>query len=212
VHWTAFALMVVMFILVAIVFENKKWIGNALQTLGSIAGVYATILVFIQTKQGSDEQFKKQIEHLQLLNYKQIEALQLVTEKQITELQILNSKQIEVLQNSTEKQINALAENTNKQILTYTIETKKIVDELTDNSVLLGEILKRELEKGILQTDQQIQEAEVRLNALRGFVFGRTEIEKARQLREHNSLLEWLKNWRARLHNKYQLLLKEFKD
>ena len=200
-YWLVFIILVCMFIFLAIFFEDKKWIGNALQTLGSISGVYATVLVFLHSKQSSDKQFREQLDYLQMLNAQQIEALHYSTEKQINKLQEL-----------TEKQITALSENTAKQIQTYSGETKKIINELIDNSILLGEILKRELEKAILQTDQQIKDAETRLQAIKGFVLGRTDVEKARQLNEHNSFLEWLRNWRIRLYNKYQLLLNDYKD
>jgi ABC-type multidrug transport system fused ATPase/permease subunit len=200
-YWVVFVVLVLLFIYLAFFFEDKKWLGNALQTIGSIAGVYATLLVFLHTKEGSDKQFREHLDYQQTLNNKQIEALQNATEIQITKLQEL-----------TEKQIIAIAENTNKQIQTYSSETKKIVDELTDNSVLLGEILKRELEKALMNTDQQIQLATTQLESVKGFVIGRTEIEKEQQIKYHSASLQWLNSWRERLYKKYQNLMDEFKE
>lgn len=68
--------MVLVFIAVTIFFENKSWIANVLQAIGTIAGIYLTLILFLSSKEESDKQFRTHLEYLQNLNYRQIEAIQ----------------------------------------------------------------------------------------------------------------------------------------
>jgi ABC-type lipoprotein release transport system permease subunit len=119
-----------------------------------------TLIIFLKSKEESDRQFQNQLNHLQRLNAEHIQALQHSTDKQIKTLQELNAKQISALQELTEKQITALQELTEKQIETirkttfdqissFEQQTREVTNKLTDNSILLAEILARELEKSI---------------------------------------------------------------
>lgn len=87
-YWSLFAIFIGLFIFVAISFEKKVWVGNLLQTIGTIAGIYLTIIIFLHSKEDSDKQFREHLEHLQNLNTKQIEALSENTNKQILSFEI----------------------------------------------------------------------------------------------------------------------------
>jgi len=108
IHWSIFVLLIVLFVLTAIFYENRIWVGNVLQTQGTVIGIYLTIIIFLFSKEDSDKQFREHLEELQKLNLKQIQAVQSSTQQQVTTLQELNGKQIEALQSSTEKQIYTL--------------------------------------------------------------------------------------------------------
>lgn len=228
IHWCALGLLVVLFLLVAIFFEDKSWVGNVLQTIGTVAGIYLTLIIFLHSKEESDKQFREHLEHLQNLNLNQIEALQNSTEKQlntlqelnskqIKTLQDLNSKQIEVLQEVTEKQINALYEITEKQIealhkTTYeeisSFEKKitEVTNKLAENSILLAEILGRELEKSMEAFGTAIQQEKARYNKLEKFKLFRTPAEREQQLRYQWDRIQQLKKGYDYIVNKYKLL------
>ena len=193
INWTAFAVMVGLFVFVAIYFNGKLWLSNALQTIGTISGVYLTIIIFLQSKEESDKQFRNHLEHLQTLNTKQIEALKTSTDQQIKTLQELNAKQISALQELTDKQIKALQELTEKQIealhkttfeqiSSFEQQTREVTTKLSENSILLAEILCRELEKSIDLFTTAIKHEEARYNDLSGWKFLRTKEEKEKQL------------------------------
>src|SRR5690606_26289752 len=204
IHWCTLGLLVVLFLLVAIFFEDKSWVGNVLQTIGTVAGIYLTLIIFLYSKEESDKQFREHLEHLQNLNLNQIEALQNSTEKQLKTLQELNAKQIktlhdlnakqiEVLQEVTEKQINALFEITEKQIealhkttydeiSSFEKQMTEVTNKLADNSILLAEILGRELEKSMEAFGAAIQREEAKYHDLTKFKLLRTPAEREQQL------------------------------
>ncbi|MEQ9413775.1 MAG: hypothetical protein RIF39_08085, partial [Cyclobacteriaceae bacterium] len=53
-YWIIFGLMACLIVLLAIFFEDKAWLGNALQTLCTISGIYATILMYLHSQEGSE--------------------------------------------------------------------------------------------------------------------------------------------------------------
>ncbi len=225
IHSSALAVLVVAFILCAALFEHKTWLPNVLQALGTIIGMYLTLIIFLHSKEGADKQFKKQLEHLQALNHKQIEALQALTEKQIinqqelnssqietlkqtTDLQLrtlqdLNTKQIVALQELTEKQIEALHKTTFDQISAFERQHREVTSKLSDNSILLAEILGRELEKSIDLFDSAIKREEAKYNDLSGFKLLRTQQEKERQLTNQWNKIQRIKEGYEYLLNKY---------
>lgn len=232
IHGCALGLLVALFLLVAIFFEDKFWVGNVLQTIGTIAGIYLTLIIFLHSKEESDKQFREHLEHLQKLNLNQIEALQNSTEKQLNTLQELNAKQIktlhdlnakqiEVLQDVTEKQITALFEITEKQIealhkLTYeeisSFEKKisEVTNKLAENSILLAEILGRELEKSMEAFGNTIQREEARYNDLSKFKLLRTPAEREQQLSNQKNRIQQFKQWYDYIVSKYNQLKKNW--
>ena len=211
--WTIFSIFVFLFICYIVEHISKNDFNSALLQFGSILiPLFAAIIIMLQNNEQIDTATKLQLEHLQKLNDREIEEMQRLFQKQIDALVDSTNKQIDEFRKMTNEQILALQEGTNRQILSYSEQTEKVVDELSDNSILLGEILKRELEKAILHTDGQIQTAKSELQKVKGFIIGRTDIEKAQQIEERNKYINWLSGFRKRLHSKYKKLMSIFEE
>ncbi|OFX16702.1 MAG: hypothetical protein A2033_12825 [Bacteroidetes bacterium GWA2_31_9] len=206
---------------IAIYFKEKEWLGNVLQAIGTISGIYLTIIIFLQSNEESDKQFRKQfrkqLEHLQILNSKQIDALQSSTEKQIKTFQDLNSKQILALQElnakqidalhyETERQIKTIQESTNEQIYSFEQQINYVTNKLKDNSILLAEILSRELEKSLEYYSSILSREEAKYNDLADWKLLRTKEERERQLNQQWNRLEQIKNGYNYLIVKYKNL------
>ncbi len=192
IHWCTFGALVFMFVFTAIFFEDKQWLGNVLQAIGTVSGIYLTIIIFLFSKEDSDKQFRKHLEHLQELNTKQIDALQSATEKQITALQELTEKQIDALQKSTFEQISAFEQ-----------QIREVTDKLSDNSILLAEILGRELEKSIDIYANAVKNEEAKYNDLTGWKLLRTPAEKEQQLNNQRTRIQRIKQVLEYLMNKH---------
>ena len=192
IHWCAFAFLVIGFVLSAIFFETKTWLPNILQTIGTIIGMYLTLIIFLYSKEGDEKQFHEHLNHLQNLNHKQIEALQLLTEKQISALQQL-----------TEKQIDALHKTTYEQISSFEKQSREITLKLSDNSILLAEILGRELENSLGVYDDAIKREEAVYNNLSGFKLLRTKEEREIQLTNQWNKIQKIKQGYEYLVDKY---------
>jgi len=187
-YWTIFGLMAASVVLLAVFFESKTWLGNAIQSIGTVVGLYATILVYLQSREESDRQFREHLEHLQNLN----------------------AREIEELHKATEKQIEALHQSTLAQISAFEKQTREIAEKLAENSILLAEILGRELEKAISQTTALLEQEERQLNDLKGFKLFRTEQEKLAQVAKKQSRLAFIKNWIDYWNVKYNRLMNYF--
>lgn len=216
-YWAMFGLMVGCLILLAISFEDRPWLGNALQTIGTVAGLYATLLLYLQTKEENDKQFREHLNHLQELTTKEIEAVKVGTDKQIealkelTDLQIrsfqeLTENQISAIQQATEKQIDALQKSTFDQINSFEKQTTEIATKLSDNSILLAEILGRELEKAIDLYSHAINQEQAKYNDLSGFKLLRTDAEKKHQLTIQGQRIEAIRRGYEYLLDKYNKL------
>lgn len=214
INWFAFAILNGVFVYVAFQFEDKPWLPNVLQTLGTISAIYLSLIIFLQSKEGTDNQFREQLNHLQQLNSNQIIALQASTDRQIKALQDLNGKQIIALQDSTDKQISALQELTERQIealqrttfdqiSSFEKEIKEVTNRLSENSILLAEILGRELEKSIDLFNGVIQNEQARYNDLSGWKILRTPEEREVQLKNQLVRIEQLKKAVDYLIEKY---------
>src|SRR5260221_13393600 len=192
-YWGIFVTLIILLILLTISFEDRLWIGNAIQTIGTIVGLYASILIFLQSREESDRQYQTHLEHMKDMNMNEIETLKSGTEreieihqevmgKQIAALHELTERQIMALQKATEKQIDTIQKSTFEQINSCEKQTTEIVTKLSDNSILLAEILGRELEKAISQTTSLMQQAEKEYLKLEEFQIGRSSQQKAVQL------------------------------
>ncbi len=213
-QWCAFILLIAMFIFVAVYFENKTWISNALQTIGTITGIYLTIIVFLQSKEGADKHVREQIDKLQELNTKQINAIDSSTKEQIQILQETNEKKIQTIkeetdrqiaswQEITEKQIETLNRTTNEQITSFENEIREVTDELFKNSILLAEILGRELEKSLNLYNNALEKEETELRNLSRWKFLRTESEKEIQIRHQKQKVSNVKQGYSYFKSKY---------
>ena len=203
IHWLTLTLLVSSFIMFSIVFENKTWLGNALQTIGTITGFYLTIIIFLSSKEGADKQYREHLEHLQKLNNDHIIALSNSTSKQIEAIQELTNKQIEVLHETTEKQIVALKKSTDEQISSFEKQTSDVTNKLGDNSVLLAEILGRELEKAINVSQKAVNQEQSKYNDLSGWKFLRSKESKQKQLASQFYRINLRRNGHNYLLTKY---------
>lgn len=237
INWLLFALLVVLFVFSAILFKDKLWLGNLLQTIGTVSGIYLTIIIFLQSKQSSDKQFREQLEYLQTLNQEQVEAIQTSTEKQILSLQELNSKQIDTLQTLTEKQIKtiqtstkeqiqslqelnlkeisafqeltekqieALHKTTYEEISSFETQIREVTNKLADNSILLAELLGRELEKSIEIYSNSISRENAKYDNLSKWKLLRTPQERETQLNNQWGKIEQIRKGYNYLVDKYK--------
>ena len=187
IHWSAFGLLVSLFVFTAIYFEGKTWVGNVLQTIGTVAGIYLTIIIFLFSKESSDQQFSEQLEHLQSLNAKHIEALQGSTERHI-----------DSLSENTNKQIIAINEATNRQIENYAKQTSELLTHLKDHSLILAELLRMELNDALSYADQQLSASKNTLQKVKEWTLLRNPIQKASQIKKQTKMVEdWesYKDW-----------------
>lgn len=208
IHWLVLSVLILSFIISAIVFENKTWIGNVLQTIGTITGFYLTIIIFLSSKEGSDKQYREHLEHLQKLNNEHITALSNSTLKQIEVIQELTKNQIEALHETTERQIIALKKSTDEQISSFEKQTSDVTNKLGDNSVLLAEILGRELEKAINVTQNSVNKEQTKYNDLNKWKFLRTEESKQKQLASQHHRINQIKVGYNYLMTKYNYVKK----
>lgn len=177
IHTFTFCSLVLLFIFSAVFLEEKSWVGNLLQTIGTVAGIYLTVIIFYYSKEGSDLQFREHLKYLQEFNTRQIQALQHSTERQIAVLQETNAKEIAALQELTERQIDALHKTNYEQISSFEHQIREVTAKLSESSVLLAEILGRELEKSIDFFTHAVTTEEARYKDLNGWKLGRTEQE-----------------------------------
>lgn len=213
--WGILILLIAVFIFSAISYENEKWIGNLLQTIGTISGVYLTIVIFLHSKEESDKQFREQINHLQQLNQAQITELQNATNLQInafrdiTQEQIKASQestqlQIEAFQKETERHIETLREVTFEQISSFEKQITEVTNKLSDNSILLAEILGRELEKAISHYQTVLNQENAKYNNLSEWKFLRTPQEREQQLNNQLNRINQIKKGWEYLVEKYK--------
>lgn len=211
--WTIFGAFVIAFIIYIIRHISKNDFNSALLQFGSILiPLFAAIIIMLQNNEQIDKSTRIQLDYLQKLNDREIEEMQRLFQRQIDTLTDSTSRQIEEFRKMTNEQIRILQENTGKQIQSNTEQTQKIVDELTDNSVLLGEILKRELEKALQQNAQELQKAKQVLEDLKGFKIGRTDADKVNQISQQSKFIQWLEDRKGKLSRKYTALSNIFQD
>ncbi|MBD80895.1 MAG: hypothetical protein CL840_18405 [Crocinitomicaceae bacterium] len=242
-YWVGLGMLVVSFCFVFIKYPDESWTENVLQTIGTVTGIYLTLLVFLKSKDDSDQQFKQNLEHLQKLSQDQILAVQKSSQQQIQLLQDLNNKQIQVLQDSTEKQVKALfdanqveiaafKDATEKQINAIQLSTEKQIDalqsttyeqissfennisevtnKLSDTSILLAEILGRELEKAMDLYHTTLNKEKSRYRSMSGWKLGRTPEEREEQLKAQLTKIEQFESAVNYIREKYNQLKQMF--
>lgn len=118
--------------------------------------------------------------------------------------------QLDHLQQLTDKQINTLQESTNKQIQHYAEETNKIIDELIDNSILLGEILKVDIEQQLISISQKIGATQNELTKLRkSWDTSISHDDKHKQINTLENAIATLKRYHVGLSKRYKALKEE---
>ena len=115
-------------------------------------------------------------------------------------------EQMDHIKEQTDKQIAAIAANTNRQITEYSRETLKVVSKLEENSLLLGEILKRNLEESISDFNSRLAQAQTDLSKVESWQPMRTPEQKAAQVANQYTRITQLQQARDYLLTKYHKL------
>lgn len=211
--WTLFGVFVFVFIIYIVDHISKNDFNTALLQFGSILiPLFAAIIIMLQNNEQIDISTRLQLDHLQRLNDRQIEEMQKLFQKQIDAVTTSTNNQIDEFRKMTNEQIRISQENNQNQIQSNTLETQKIIDELTDNAVLLAEILKREIEKGIIDNENKLKEAYSKLTDAKTFTLFRMEEDRVKQVTSIEKSILWLKNWGKRLNKKHKEIEKIFGD
>lgn len=157
--WCCFAILIAVFCVVMYHHYDKTWFGNFVSAFGVLLTLYPTLLIFVQSRADSEKSTRDQLDHLQKLSQQELEKSEQLTQKHIDKLDASTKEQIAEFKNTTAEQIKAFEENTNKQIQNYVAQTTEIVKRLEDNSVLLAEILLRQLEEDMTILNNKLVEA-----------------------------------------------------
>ncbi len=198
--WIPFGALLLITLFFAAAFEDKAWLPNVLQTMGITITVYASIALYLHSQEQSKRDTERQMLHMQQLFQQQIDALVESTQKQMDHLQELTEKQIDTLKTTTDEQINAFENQTNGMIR-----------ELADSSILLSEILGRQLEDAIANQEAIYNQAAGAFNQASNFKLLRTKQEREQQMQQHEARLTKLKQGYDYLMTKYNQL-KNFKN
>lgn len=224
--WGCFAILIALFCIVMYFHHNKNWFGNFVSAFGVLLTLYPTLLIFVQSRADSDKSTREQLDHLQKLSQAEIEVNRDLNQKQIDKIDLSTREQIEEFRKTTAAQIKAIEENTNKQIqeqnkLTeqhiaalmkatqlqidnYAKQTNEVVARLEDNSILLAEILLRQLEEKLGELSGHLNNAQARYEDLQGFKFLRTPKEREDQLARQRGLIQKLEQAVTYVRNKLQ--------
>jgi len=88
----------------------------------------------------------------------------------------------------------------------------KVVSKLGENSLLLAELLKRELEEAIGENNNLLEQAEKEFNKSHQQQFLRTPDERTAQIAQSGRFLERVRAWGQYLQRKYNNLTANFRD
>lgn len=175
--WVGFAALFMVMLMAIPTFWAQPWFGSFITVFSAGLTMLLAILIYVHGQAANAKAMREQLEHMQAL---------------------------------TQKQIEALAHNTDRQIQQYSKETLKVVSKLSDNSLLLAELLKRELENAIGDNNTNLLHAEKALVQAQGFHIGRTQQERAVQIAQHQSFIQRLRTWGDHIEQKYHNLTNAF--
>ncbi len=179
--WTAFALLFGFMIVEAVLYWQEQWLSNFLSSYGTGLALLLAVLIYVHGQAASAKATREQMEHLQQLN-----------QEEIAEMRTL-----------FQQQMDHLSEQTNKQIREYSRETLKVVSKLEENSLLLGEILKRNLENVIDDYEKREAEANQALFKAENFQLLRTPEQKSAEIQQWRLHLERVRNVKNFFVNMY---------
>lgn len=185
--WTAFGLLFGFMIVEAVLYWHEQWLSNFLSSYGTGLALLLAVLIYVHGQAASAKATREQMGHLQQLNQKEIDEMRKLFAKQMDHL----------------------SAETNRQITEYSRETLKVVSKLEENSLLLGEILKRNLENMIDDYVKREAEANHGLHAAENFQLLRTPEQKAaevQQWRSHLVRVRNVKNFFVNMHNRVNSL------
>lgn len=217
IYWAVFGAMLLYITYLTFFLSDKQWLGNVLQTLCTVAGLFAAILMYLKSKEDGDIQFSAQQIKLQELHNAQLEALRAGTERQletfkdlierqINEIKRSTDTEIEALREATEKQVNTLQTVTYEQISVFESQMSDVTIKLSDNSILLAEILGRELEKAIQIYTDVFNQENIKYKDLASWKLLRTDDQRKAQLDAQFQKLEFIRKGHEYLLDKYNKL------
>jgi hypothetical protein len=166
--WLGFAVLFCFMFVEAVLHWEKQWLSNFLTTYGTGLAILLAVLIYAHGQAASEKATREQMAHLQKLN-----------QEEIAEMRIL-----------FQRQMDHMAEQTNRQIMEYSRETLKVVSKLEENSLLLGEILKRNLENAIDDYEGREADANHALVKAESFQLLRTPEQKAAEMQRRRAHLE----------------------
>lgn len=202
--WCCFAILIAVFCVVMYHHYDKTWFGNFVSAFGVLLTLYPTLIIFVQSRADSEKSTRNQLDHLQKLSQQELEKSEQLNQKHIDKLDASTKEQIAEFKKTTAEQIKAIEENTNRQIENYIKQTTEIVAKLNDNSVLLAEILLRQLEEKLGELNTQLNNAYAQYKDLQGFKFLRTNQEREEQLNRQRSFINRVEQAITYVRNKLQ--------
>jgi hypothetical protein len=184
VAWTAFALLFGFMIVEAVLYWQEQWLSNFLSSYGTGLALLLAVLIYAHGQAAQAKTTREYMQHLQQLN-----------QEEIAEMRKL-----------FQQQMDHLSAQTNRQITEYSRETLKVVSKLEENSLLLGEILKRNLEESISDFNSRLAQAQIDLSKVESWQPMRTPEQKAAQVANQYTRITQLQQARDYLLTKYHKL------
>lgn len=188
--WCGFAGLFLFMLMACSAFWERPWLGNFLSAFGTGIAVMLAILIYAHGQAAQAKATREQMDHLQQLNREANEHMASLFQRQMDHL----------------------SEQTNRQITEYSRETLKVVSKLGENSLLLAELLKHELEDAIGENNNLLEHAQKEFNKTHQPKFLRTPDERAVQIAQSGRFLERVRAWGDYLQRKYHNLTSNFRD
>ncbi len=229
--WCCYALLIGVFVFFVTEYNTQPWFPTILQIFGLIIPIYPTILIFIQSRAAGQKDMQLQLQHFQNLNQQEIDAMQAMFQQQIdaintsannqiAEFKNTTNNQIEAIHNSTKlqldeqnkftnQQIEALNAATQQQIENYAQQTSQVVSRLEDNSILLAEILLRQLEDKLGELKNMLSSANTDYQNLKSWQLLRLPQDREMQLTRQKNFIARIEKAISYINEKCQKI-KEF--
>lgn len=183
-YWLGFIILFSAGIGFAFFFNQSKWFPQFIQIYGISIPILFGLIIYLQSNESQ-----------RIDSNNKLKTLENNTKKQIAEQQKL-----------VEKQIKAIQENTDRQIQNYINQTQNLVEELKNNSVLLAEILNRQLEDAIIKTNEEIEILEGNYQDANRWKFLRTQDEKDEELSRIEEINDWLQRKKDYFMEKFNII------
>ena len=217
----------ILLILAVELIDNPEIVAVA-NTMVGILGLYMTFILFLHSQKVGRDRAKKHLDHLQELHEKQmafnlestekyiselrksadqqIQGIRESTQEQIKENQKSTELQISELQRSTERQIDALQTATNDQIQSFEHKMTEMIQEMTDNSLLLGEVLGRQLEEALVDTEAKLYKEQREMENVKSLKLFRLPADKKRQIQTQQQRIDYYERAKKYFSEKYEWL------
>jgi len=163
--WWSFAAFLISYFAICVVYANALWVANFIMSGGIFLTIMFSLFMALYGNKQSQIATEKKLKHQQNLF---LEAMRVDREESAKQIKTI-LQLIQTVDSSTKEQIKNYTEQTEKVVSNL----KDVVMNIGDNSTLLAEILKKEMEKDIQNVDRNLQNAESNLHSSKSFKFGR---------------------------------------